>query len=105
MSVSKYISIRFSSVLCWGVRSGGLQTSGAVGVGGPVVSSSPQLPWEGLLFHVCCAVKLSPGALEACTEPSPICVATCPALAFLHPASTSVLARVGRRFTRRDSDT
>ena len=62
MSVSKYISIRFSSVLCWGVRSGGLQTSGAVGVGGPVVSSSPQLPWEGLLFHVCCAVKLSPGA-------------------------------------------
>ena len=62
MSVSKYISIRFSSVLCRGVRSGGLQTSGAVGVGGPVVSSSPQLPREGLLFHVCCAVKLSPGA-------------------------------------------
>lgn len=100
MSVSKYISIRFSSVLCWRVRSGELQTCGAVGEGGPVVSSGPQLPQESLLFHVCPPL----GPLEACTKPAPICAATCPALAFLHPASTSVLARVGRRFTRRDPD-
>lgn len=41
MSVSKYISIQFSSVLCWGVVSWGLQTHGGLRVGGPVVSSNP----------------------------------------------------------------
>lgn len=57
MSVSKYISIRFSSVLCWGVLSGAFQTYGLVGVRSPVVSSSPQLPL---------------GTFEACTKPSPV---------------------------------
>lgn len=50
MSVSKYISIQFSSVLCWGVQ------SGAEGVADPVVSPSPQLPWGGssLPSLLCC---------------------------------------------------
>lgn len=87
MSVSKYISIQFSSVLCWGVQ------SGAEGVAGPMVSPSPQLPWGGssLPCLLCCdALPWDP--FETCTKPFTICVATGSVLAFLHPASTSVLA-------------
>lgn len=62
----------------------------------------PLLPPGGSsLPCLLCYDALPWGPFETCTKPFPNpCVATCPALAFPHPPST-LLARAGRRFTRR----
>lgn len=63
MSVSKYISIQFSSVLCWGVLSGGVADLRGSGSERSCVSSgpSPASSGEGGLFHACSVTMLSPG--------------------------------------------
>lgn len=102
MSVSKYISIWFSSVLSWEWEA--LWSA-------PVPTFLPTPSRWGLLFHVSSAGRLSTGTLglsepRVSTKPLPNrCVAACLALAYLHPVSISELAEVGRRFTQRGPGT
>lgn len=102
MSVSKYISIRFSPV-CVGescLGSGRLLGQRAALWPAPV----PGFLGEGLL-RVCCAVLLSSGApLRPVQSHSQSMGRHLPSPGF-PPPSFYICARVGRRFTRRGPDT
>lgn len=79
MSVSKYISIRFSSVLCWGVLSGGVADLWGSGSGRSCgqLRSVPCFLWGGCFPCLLCYDALPWGLFETRTKPFPNpCVAT-----------------------------